>query len=107
MSTGLRIRPAVAELAWPELSDGVVPIVVKVPVAVDPDAVLGLRVAFVDPAGRIGEIASRPSSQSSKHKMAAQPQPLPRRLMAEKKRRTQACRLKRLAARVKPSSHCR
>ena len=30
----------------------------EVPVAVDPDAVLGLRVAFVDPAGRIGEIAS-------------------------------------------------
>lgn len=55
---GHTIRPAVAELAWPELSDGVVPIVVKVPVAVDPDAVLGLRVAFVDPAGRIGEIAS-------------------------------------------------
>lgn len=55
---GHAIRPAVAELAWPELSDGVVPIVVKVPVAVDPDAVLGLRVAFVDPAGRIGEIAS-------------------------------------------------
>ena len=55
---GHAIRSAVTEQAWPEMPDGVVRIVVKVPVGLAADNVLSLRVAFVDPAGRIGEVAS-------------------------------------------------
>ncbi len=55
---GDQVRRMVTEQDWPEISDGVVRVVVKVPPGLAPNAVLSLRVAFVDPAGRIGEIVS-------------------------------------------------
>lgn len=56
---GRSIQAAVAAgSAWPETAGDTVAIVVPVPAGVDPSAALKLRVGFVDPAGRSGDLIS-------------------------------------------------
>ena len=44
--------------AWPQIADGVITTHVAVPLLVNPTAVLKLRLAFVDPIGRMSEIVT-------------------------------------------------
>jgi hypothetical protein len=41
---------------WPDISGGTVSFTVKLPAGIDPASLLGLRLGFVDPVGRIGDL---------------------------------------------------
>lgn len=56
---GRSIEPSVATGSpWPEIAGDTVVIAVPVPAGVDPSTALKLRLGFVDPAGRLGDLIS-------------------------------------------------